>query len=93
MKKNAAFALGAFALGWITAAMNEKTAATPKISSTAAQAAGGARDRKARPADLARTCAFLIECSIRSKPAGTCSVGGCDVTKVETKKIEAQIAQ
>ena len=58
-----------------------------------AQAAGGARDRKAtnRGAVTARVVPRL--CSTRAKPTGSGSAGGVDTNEFATRKIEAQIAQ
>jgi len=38
-------------------------------------------------------CALSNECSIRWKPTSTGSTGGAGVNELDTRKIEAQIAQ
>ena len=60
---------------------------------TADQAAGGARERKATRRGSTMPRAALNDGSMRQDTSGTGSFGGSDTNDVETRKIEAQIAQ
>jgi hypothetical protein len=57
------------------------------------QAAGGARERKARRSGGETPRETLTEWLIRSKPSGTGNAGGVETNEVETKKIDAHIGQ
>lgn len=58
-----------------------------------AQAAGGARERKATRSGVVMPRATLTECLMRSTPSGTGNCGGSDTNELETREIEAQIGQ
>jgi hypothetical protein len=57
------------------------------------QVDGGARDRKAVSRSAVMPRLTLIECLMRLNPSATGNGGGAATTEVETRKIEAQIAQ
>jgi len=60
---------------------------------TANQAAGGARDWNATRRGAMAPKATPKECSMRWNPTGTGNGGASEITDVEARKIEAQIAQ
>ena len=64
-----------------------------KISTDRCHAAGGARDWNGVRRGVSMPWSALNVSAMRSKPTGTGSFGGSATNEVETKKIEAQIAQ